>query len=62
MGDFFDSVKLYAIIVLYSNRRETASEIRFATYAAGITITREGVQPALPDRMMMRLYADKIKD
>lgn len=35
--------------------------INYATYAAGVSITRQGVQPALPDKMTMRLYADKIK-
>lgn len=51
-----------ALVVSLSETQDLHYAIRFATYAAGITITREGVQPALPDRMMMRLYADKIKD
>lgn len=50
-----------ALVVSLSETQDLHYAIRFASYAAGITITREGVQPALPDRMMMRLYADKIK-
>ncbi len=51
-----------ALVVALSKKFDLHYAIRFATYAAGITISREGVQPALPDSMMMRLYADKIKD
>lgn len=49
-----------ALVVALTEANDLHYAIRFATYAAGITITRQGVQPALPDRMMMRLYADKI--
>lgn len=34
------------------------SAIRFATYCGGICVTREGVQPALPDRLSVNMYSD----
>ncbi len=49
-----------ALVVALTEANDLHHAIRFATYAAGITVTRQGVQPALPDRMTMRLYADKI--
>ncbi|MGN0204569.1 MAG: PfkB family carbohydrate kinase [Coprococcus sp.] len=33
----------------------------YASYAAGISITRMGVQPALAERMMMEVYQDEIR-
>ena len=34
----------------------------FATYSAGITVTRQGVQPAMPDRITLEMYQDMIMD
>ena len=34
--------------------------IGFALYASGITVTRYGVQPALPDRKAVDIYEDEI--
>lgn len=36
--------------------------IKFATYCGGITTTRQGVQPALPERMSVDMYSDLFKD
>lgn len=36
--------------------------IGFATYSAGITVTRQGVQPAMPDRIALEMYKDIIMD
>lgn len=47
-----------ALAVYLSEGNPLIPAIGFATCAAGISITREGVQPALPDRMMMRGYEE----
>ena len=36
--------------------------IQYATYAAGFSITRDGVQSAMADRLTMDAYADKIAE
>ncbi|HOJ09393.1 MAG TPA: PfkB family carbohydrate kinase [Clostridiales bacterium] len=50
-----------ALAVYLSEGNSITQSIRFATYAAGISITREGVQPALPDRTALDIYFDKIE-
>lgn len=45
-----------ALAVYLSSSDDILKAIRFATVAAGISITRKGVIPALPDRSMMDLY------
>lgn len=53
-GDAFIS----ALAVYLSEGHNIISSIKFATYAAGLSITRDGVQPALADRMAMDLYSE----
>jgi ribokinase len=48
-----------AFAVYLSEGKNVISAIKFATYAAGISITRDGVQPALADRMAVEMYSDK---
>jgi ribokinase len=52
---------LSAFAVYLSEGKDVVSAIKFATYAAGISITRDGVQPALADRMAMEIYFDKYR-
>ena len=52
-GDAFVS----ALAVYLSEDHDIISSIRFATYAAGLSVTRDGVQPALADRMAMDIYS-----
>ena len=54
-GDAFIS----ALAVYLSEDHDILSSIQFASYAAGLSITRDGVQPALADRMALELYSDK---
>lgn len=54
-GDAFIS----ALAVYLSEDHDIVSAIQFATYAAGLSITRDGVQPALADRMALEIYSDK---
>lgn len=54
-GDAFIS----ALAVYLSEGQDIVSSIKFATYAAGLSITRDGVQPALADRMALHIYAEK---
>ncbi|PWM40366.1 MAG: LacI family DNA-binding transcriptional regulator [Clostridiales bacterium] len=49
-----------ALAVSLSEGNGLHAAIRFATFAAGLSITREGVQPALPDRAALSVYADEI--
>ena len=44
------------LAVYLSEGNTMERSIQFATYCAGISVTREGVQPALPDRMSLQLY------
>lgn len=54
-GDAF----IGALAVYLSEGNGIAPSIRFATYAAGLSVTRDGVQPALADRMALEIYSDK---
>ncbi len=54
-GDAFIS----AFAVYLSEGYDITSSIRFATYAAGISITRDGVQPAMAGRIALEMYADQ---
>lgn len=49
-----------ALAVYLSEGKNIEQSIQFATYAAGITVTRYGVQPALPDRQNLNIYEDDI--
>lgn len=49
-----------ALAVALSEGRELLWAIRFAIVASGITVTRYGVQPALPDRKAVEAYEDEI--
>lgn len=49
-----------AFSVFLSEGYELIHAIHFATYAAGISITRQGVQSALPDRVTLNTYFDDI--
>lgn len=51
-----------ALSVYLSEGSDILSAIGFATYNAGISITRSGVQPALPDRFTLELYKDEINN
>ena len=45
----------------FTNNQEVGLEaIGYAIYASGLTVTRYGVQPALPDRKLLELYRDEI--
>lgn len=48
-----------AFAVYLSEGHSIISAIKFATYAAGISVTRDGVQPALADRTALEMYSDK---
>lgn len=48
-----------AFAVYLSEGHSIVSSIKFATYAAGISVTRDGVQPALVGRMALEMYSDK---
>ena len=49
-----------AMAVYLSEGKELIHAIAFAVYASGISITRYGVQPALPDRKAVDVYEDEI--
>lgn len=51
-GDSFIS----GLTVALSEGKEMAEAIRFASIAAGITVSREGAQPSLPDQETIRMY------
>jgi ribokinase len=48
-----------AFAVYLSEGKNVVSSIQFATYAAGLSITHDGIQPALADRMAVEMYFDK---
>jgi ribokinase len=48
-----------AFAVYLSEGHDVVSAIKFATYAAGLSVTRDGVQSALVDRLAVEMYADK---
>lgn len=49
-----------ALAVYLSEGKNIIQSILFAIYASGITVTRYGVQPALPDRKTVEIYEDEI--
>lgn len=49
-----------ALAVYLSEGRPLLAAVRFAIYASGISVTRYGVQPALPDRRAVDVYEDEI--
>lgn len=49
-----------ALAVYLSEGISLIPAIGFATYSAGITITRQGVQPSMPDRVALDMYQDDI--
>lgn len=49
-----------ALAVYLSEGNDILHAVGFATYAAGISITRAGVQPALPDRIAVDVYQDDV--
>lgn len=49
-----------ALAVYLSEGKPLIHAIGFAIYASGITVTRYGVQPALPDRKAVDIYEDEI--
>lgn len=51
-----------ALAVYLSEDVPLVRAIGFATYSAGITVTRQGVQPAMPDRIALEMYQDMITD
>lgn len=54
-GDAFIS----AFAVYLSEGHDITSSIQFATYAAGISVTRDGVQPAMAERIALEMYTDQ---
>lgn len=51
-----------ALAVYLSEGLSMKLAIQYATYAAGFSITRDGVQSAMVDRLTMDAYADKIAE
>lgn len=51
-----------ALAVYLSENVPLIRAMGFATYSAGITVTRQGVQPAMPDRIALEMYQDMIMD
>jgi len=51
-GDSFIS----GLAVALAEGKDIANAIKFASLAAGITVSREGAQPSLPDKETMRMY------
>ena len=49
-----------AMTVYLSEGKDLLHAIEFAIYASGISVTRYGVQPALPDRKAVDIYEDEI--
>lgn len=49
-----------ALAVYLSEGKNLVQAIGFAIYASGISVTRYGVQPALPDRKAVDIYEDEI--
>lgn len=50
-----------AMAVSLSEDRDLIYSIIYASYAAGITVTRYGVQEAMPDKKTMYIYRDEIE-
>ncbi len=51
-----------ALSVYLSEGRNLLEAIEFAIYASGISVTRHGVQQALPDRKSVDIYEDEIRE
>lgn len=49
-----------AMAVYLSEGKELIHAIEFAIYASGISVTRYGAQPAMPDRKAVDVYEDEI--
>lgn len=49
-----------ALAVFLSDGYDIIVSVKYATYAAGLSVTRQGVQQTLVDRMMLETYADEI--
>lgn len=49
-----------ALAVYLSEGKGLISSIRLAVYASGFTVTRRGVQPALPNRRTLRAFEDEV--
>lgn len=47
-----------ALAVYLTEGHSLTSSIKFATYAAGLSVTRDGVQPALVERVTLDIYSD----
>lgn len=50
-----------ALAVYLSEGKPLLLAIGYAVFASGITVTRYGVQPALPDRQAVEIYEDEIR-
>lgn len=50
-----------ALAVCLSEGKNIIQAIGFAIYASGLSVTRHGVQPALPDRKAVEIYEDEIR-
>lgn len=50
-----------AMAVYLSEGKDLIHAIEFAVYASGISVTRHGVQPALPERQTVAVYEDEIR-
>lgn len=50
-----------AMAVYLSEGKNLIHAIEFAIYASGISVTRHGVQPALPERQTVAVYEDEIR-
>lgn len=49
-----------ALAVCLSEGKDLIHAIGFAVYASGLSVTRYGVQPALPDRKAVEIYEEEI--
>ena len=50
-----------ALAVYLADGYDMIASIKYATYAAGLSVTRQGVQQALVDRTTLETYADEIQ-
>lgn len=48
------------LAVYLSESKPLIESIAYAIYASGLTVSRYGVQPALPDRKLLEIYKDEI--
>ena len=48
------------LAVYLSEGKHLLESIAYAVYASGLTVSRYGVQPALPDRNLLEIYKDEI--